>query len=390
MISDPVVISDPVAILVVLAAIVYVALRLERRFVLFRSLGGALVAILLGMALSNASILPGTSPTYEFLVTWGVSLAVAFILLSVDLRSIVQAGPKMLAAFGIGAAGTAIGATTAGLLLHRLVGPETWKLTGQFTGTYTGGGANFAALGQAFDTSSDMFSAGVAADVAVTAIWMATCLAVPVLLGRARQGKDEDHPALESADGERPETLEHQLHSSVRPLPIVDIAALVTIAVGSVWASQQLGVLLPMLPEVLWLTSIVLLLAQVPTVKKMVGGAVMGNYLLLLFLASNGAQSVIANIYRVGPAVFYFAVGTVAVHGLVIFGIGRLVGLDLGTLAVASQANVGGPASALAMASARGYGDRVLPGVAVGLLGYAAGNYSGFVVASIVRGLLIG
>jgi uncharacterized membrane protein len=110
----------------------------------------------------------------------------------------------------------------------------------------------------------------------------------------------------------------------------------------------------------------------------------------LLFLASNGAQSVIANIYRVGPAVFYFAVGTVAVHGLVIFGIGRLVGLDLGTLAVASQANVGGPASALAMASARGYGDRVLPGVAVGLLGYAAGNYSGFVVASIVRGLLIG
>lgn len=385
-------ISDPVAVLVVLAAIVYVALRLERRFVLFRSLGSALVAILLGMALSNAGILTGDVefPTYVFLVTWGVSLAVAFILLSVDLRSIVQAGPKMLAAFGLGAAGTAIGATTAGLLLHRLVGPETWKLTGQFTGTYTGGGANFAALGQAFDTSSDVFSAGVAADVAVTAIWMATCLAVPVLLGHARQGNDDDHPALENTDEDRPETLEHQLHSSVRPISIIDIAALVTIAVGSVWASQQLGALMPMLPEVLWLTSIVLLLAQVPAVKKMVGGAVMGNYLLLLFLASNGAQSVIANIYRVGPAVFYFAVGTVAIHGLVIFGVGRLVGLDLGTLAVASQANVGGPASALAMASARGYGDRVLPGVGVGLLGYAVGNYSGFVIASMVRGLLIG
>ncbi len=383
-------ISDPVAILVVLAAIVYVALRLERRFVLFRSLGRALVAILLAMVLSNSGILPGNSPTYEFLVTWGVSLAVAFILLSVDLRSIVQAGPKMLAAFGIGAAGTAVGATTAGLLLHGLVGPETWKLTGQFTGTYTGGGANFAALGQALETSSDMFSAGVAADVAVTAIWMATCLAVPVLLGRARQGADDDHPALDKSDGERPETLEHQLHSSVRPLPISDVAALVTIAVGSVWVSQQLGNRLPMLPEVLWLTTIVLLLAQVPAVKKMVGGAVMGNYLLLLFLASNGAQSVIANIYRVGPAVFYFAVGTVAVHGLFIFGIGRLVGIDLGTLAVASQANVGGPASALAMASARGYGDRVLPGVAVGLLGYAVGNYSGFVVASFVRGLQLG
>ncbi len=45
----------------------------------------------------------------------------------------------MLAAFGIGAVGTAAGAITGGLLLSGLVGPETWKLAGQFTGTYTGG-----------------------------------------------------------------------------------------------------------------------------------------------------------------------------------------------------------------------------------------------------------
>ena len=62
--------------------------------------------------------------------------------------------------------------------------------------------------------------------------------------------------------------------------------------------------------------------------------------------------------------------------------------LDLGTLAIASQANVGGAASAMAMASARGYGDRLLPGVAVGLLGYAVGNYLGFGVATIMRSIL--
>ena len=55
---------------------------------------------------------------------------------------------------------------------------------------------------------------------------------------------------------------------------------------------------------------------------------------------------------------------------------------------MASQANVGGPASAVALAGARGYTDRVLPGVAVGLLGYAVGNYSGFLVANLVRSWL--
>ena len=60
------------------------------------------------------------------------------------------------------------------------------------------------------------------------------------------------------------------------------------------------------------------------------------------------------------------------------------------TLAVASQANVGGPASAMALAGARGYGDRLLPGVAVGLLGYAVGNYSGFAIALWVRGMVGG
>ena len=53
--------------------------------------------------------------------------------------------------------------------------------------------------------------------------------------------------------------------------------------------------------------------------------------------------------------------------------------------AVASQANIGGSASALALASARGYGDRILPGIAAGLLGYAIGNYIGLVMANVMK-----
>jgi uncharacterized membrane protein len=377
-------ITDPVTIFVTLAAVVFLAVVLEKRVRLFRSFGAALTAILVGMALSNAGILPGESPTYEFLMGTGVNLGLALILLSVDLRSVLQAGPRMLAAFAIGVVGTAVGAIAGGLILSGLVGPETWKLAGQFTGTYTGGGANFAALGRAFETSADMFSAATAADVIVTAVWMAACLAVPVLLGRPKQSQEP----VGVPDAEKPVTLERTLHDSVRPVTLGDTAALVTLAVAAVWASGQLAKLAPILPDVLWLTTIVLILAQVPAVKALAGSALFGNYLILLFLASNGARSVVAALVAVGPPVFYYAIITVALHGVVIFGVGMLVRLDLATLAVASQANVGGAASALAIAGARGYTDRLLPGVAVGLLGYAVGNYFGFAVAAVMRGLL--
>jgi uncharacterized membrane protein len=378
-------ITDPIAIFLTLAAVVFVAIQLEKRVGVFRSLSAALTGILFGMLLSNVGLLPGTSPTYDFLMGTGVNLGIALILLSVDLRSILQAGPRMLGAFGIGAVGTAVGAITGGLLLSGLVGPETWKLAGQFTGTYTGGGANFAALGRAFDTSASMFSAATAADVIVTAVWMAACLAVPVLLGRPKQSQE---PVDSSSSTQKPVTLERTLHDSVRPVSLGDTAALVAIAVGAVWGAGQLAKFVPIIHEVLWLTTVVLILAQIPAVKALTGSALFGNYLILLFLASNGARSVVASLVALGPPVFYYAIITVALHGVLIFAIGRLARLDLATLVVASQANVGGAASAIAIAGARGYTDRLLPGVAVGLLGYAIGNYLGFVVAALMRGVL--
>ena len=378
-------ITEPLTIFLILAAVVFVAIQLENRVRVFRALGAALTGILLGMVLSNTGILPGVSPTYSFLMGDGVYFGIALILLSVDLRSIFQAGPGMLAAFGIGAAGTALGAITGGLLLVGLVGPETWKLAGQFTGTYTGGGANFAALGRAFETSPDLFSAATAADVIITAIWMMVCLAVPVLLGRPR-GPDEGEPAPSA--GEKPVTLERRLNDTVNPVSLGDAAALVVVAVGAVWGAGFMARIVPMIPEVLWLTTLVLVMAQVPAIKGLPGGALFGNYMILLFLASNGARSVVANLVAMGPPVFYYAIITVAIHGVVIFGIGRLAKLDMATLAVASQANVGGPASAIALASARGYHDRLVPGVAVGLVGYAAGNYLGMAVGIFMRGFI--
>jgi len=377
-------ITDPTAVFFVLAAVVSVALGLERRWHLFRSFGAAFVGILLGMILSNTGVLPGRSPAYDFLVGPAVSAGIVLILLSVDVRTIVKAGPRMLAAFAIGAVGSMVGAAVAALLLARQVGPETWKLAGQYAATYTGGGANFAAVGAALGTSGDLFAAGVAADVIVTAVWMAICLTAPVVVARARGQGDEviDRPDVGEAGG--------RLYATLGAVDILDIALLAVIVLGTLWASALIGSVVEGIPAVLWLTTIALVLAQIPRVGRIRGAGVIGNWLVLLFLASNGAKSVVANIVAVGPPVMWFALVTVGVHGVIIFGIGLLVRLDPRTLAVASQANGGGSASAMALASARGWAADLLPGIAVGLLGNAVGNYIGIAVAAVVRGWLGG
>ena len=403
-------ITNPTAVFTLLAAAVALAVVLEERTKTFRALGSALVGILLGMVLSNTGIIPGESPAYDFLGGPAVSAGIILILLTVDVRSVAEAGPRMLAAFVIGGLGSALGASAAALLLADAIGPETWKLAGQYTATYTGGGVNFAAVGAALDTSGELFAAGIAADVSMTAIWMMTCLTVPVLFASLDRreakavaqegiagtdgspGVSETHPGGAVAGGVKEEggtaNLHEMLYSSVGAISLTDLAFLAMIVLGTLWASDWLGAALAPVPSVLFLTTIALILAQVPAVRSLKGAGVMGNYLVLIFLASNGASSVLANIVVIGPSIVYFAVITIGVHGLVIFGVGRLVGLDLKTLAVASQANVGGPASAMALAAARGYTDKLLPGVAVGLLGYAAGNYLGLFVAQVLRGII--
>lgn len=378
-------ISEPIAIFFILASLVVLAIWLEKRSKILRKLGAAALVILLGMLLSNTGLIPGDSMVYDFLMGPGVNGAIVLILLSVDIKSIRKAGPDMLKAFGLGALGSVVGSMIMALILVDAIGPETWKLSGQFAGTYIGGGVNFAALGAEFQTTSDLFSAGIAADVIVTAMWLVACLAAPVLVKR---NKILEEKIVEDSDLEDTSTLEKVLYQTRSSIHIIQLAALIGITLGSLWLAGVLASNFSFFPEIFWLTTIVLLIAQIPAIKSIPGGAMMGNYLLLLFLASNGAKSVIANIVSVGPEVFYYALGTIFVHGVVIFGLGSLMKIDAGTLAVASQANVGGSSSAMAMASARGYTNKILPGIAVGLLGYAVGNYLGLVVASLMNGFL--
>jgi uncharacterized membrane protein len=436
--------TSPMLVLFALAAVVLFALWLEANTRPFRKIGAAATAILLALTLSNLGVIPGESPVYDFLLGQAVIAGIVLILLNVSLSSIKDAGATMLAAFGIGAVGSALGAVIMAFVVARPIGRDAWRLSGQFAATYIGGGMNFAAVGQQLGTRSDLFTAGIAADVIVTAIWLVACLVIPEIFagrrnsrraavvphqGPVRTGEPRavaaqpaaEPPAAEPSAGEpsvaEPSAAEPPatdppatdppatdppaataatggsgmdvlLQSSGVPLKLADFAGLASLTLGIMWLSDVLASLVPAVPKLIWLTTVVLLLAQLPLVRKLSGNVVIGNFLLLLFLASNGAKSVISHIVQVGPAIFYFAAGTVAIHGLIIFGIGFALKMDGDLLAVASQANVGGSATAMALAGARRRTELILPGIAVGMLGNALGNYAGIAIAYLARALL--
>lgn len=376
--------TNPVLLLGTLAVVVLAALWLEANTRAFRKIGSAATAILLALALSNTGVIPGQSPVYDFLLGQAVIAGIILILLNVSLDSVRQAGAPMLAAFALGAAGSAVGAVIMSNVVHGGIGPDAWKLSGQFTATYIGGGMNFAAVGQQLDTRSDLFTAGIAADVIVTAIWLVACLLVPELFARRAGAAVEKSPAPGTEQG----GLAARLQSSGVPLTLTDFAGLTVVTLGVMWLADVMTAFAPAVPRIIWLTTIVLALAQVPVVRRLSGSVVIGNFLLLLFLASNGAKSVVSHIVDVGPAIFWFAAGTVAIHGLVIFGIGWMLRMSGDVLAIASQANVGGATTAMALAGARRRADLILPGVAVGMLGNAVGNYAGIAIAYLARAML--
>jgi uncharacterized membrane protein len=380
-------VTSSVLILFVLAMVVLASLWLEANTRAFRKVGAAATAIVLALVLSNIGLIPGQSPVYDFLLGRAVIAGIILILLNVSLGSIRQAGAPMLAAFAIGAVGSAAGAMIMARVVHVPIGTDTWKLAGQFTATYIGGGMNYAAVGQELETRSDLFTAGIAADVIVTAIWLVACLVVPELFARREQASAPPGHAAPETDPPYG-GLAAQLQSSGVPLRLTDFAGLTTVTVGIMWLSEALTSLAPAIPKIIWLTTIVLAAAQMPMIRRLSGSVVIGNFLLLLFLASNGAKSVISHIVEVGPSIFWFAAGTVVIHGVIIFGIGWLLKMNGDMLAIASQANVGGATTAMALAGSRRRTDLILPGVAVGMLGNAIGNYAGIAIAYAARAML--
>lgn len=384
-------IRDPLALSAVIAGATALAFWLDHRFPALGRLGASLMAIILGAVLSNLGLVPVSSPVYDMVMGPVTSLAIAWLLLSVNLSDVKKAGPVMLRAYGLAVLGTALGAFTGTLLFAGVFGEDSWRLAGVLTGTFTGGSLNFVSVGRAVELSDQLFAGTTAADALITGLWMGATLLLPVGLRRfypATPGEgDAGDDGRGEGDGEGQRRHPFFLKEKVSTL---DLAILFSVGIALLLGSSLLAQVVPGIPSILWLTTLALAAGQFRAMARPMGAFPLGTLALHFFFVVIGIFSRVSEILAVGMEVFWLTLAVVAIHGVVVYGGGRLLRLDLGSLSVASQAAVGGPSSALAVAVSRRWRSLVLPGIIVGLLGYAIGNYLGVGMAFLVRNLGIG
>ena len=381
-------IESPLALATVIAASTALAFWLDYRFPALGKLGASMMAIIFGAVLSNLNIVPVDSIVYEVVLGPVTSVSIAWLLLSVDLRDLAKAGPRITGAFVVAVTGTVLGACVATALYQSHFGDDTWRIAGALTGTYSGGSVNFVSVGREVGLTGALFAGLNAADAVVTGLWLGATLILPIWLARfyapveAPAVTDDESSTGAPATGER-----HRNHPyfAREGLSAVGIAGLFATGLILVFVSEWLGTVVPQIPSILWLTTLALILGHSPLYRDAPGAMQLGSVGLHFFFVLIGILSRVSEIAEVGFEVFYFTLIVVGVHAVFVLGIGRLLRLDIGSVLVASQASVGGPTSALAVAISREWKHLVLPGVVVGLLGYAAGTYLGLGVAYLLR-----
>ena len=380
-------IAQPLLLLAFLLLLVAAARQAEERWTAIQKISSAVVCTLLGIALANLGVIPRGGEFLGSLSRYAIPYAIVLFVLSTRLADLRRAGPRMVFGFGLAGFGTFVGAFSASLLFAGVLGPETWKLGGTFAGAFFGGGLNFAAVGQGLEMTDSLFAGAFVVDNLSTVPWMlgqvALASALAAVFGR-RAAPDADS----GSDGAEVDTDALRRTWTEGALSITHLAVLAAIPLLALVAAGLFAQVLPGVPEVLWLTTIALVLGQVPAIQKLRGSAMLSYFALHLFFLVIGAASDVREVLAAGPWLFLYMILIVAVHALVTYGLGWLLRFDLATVTLASQAAVGGPGSALALGMALRWKHRIAPAVICGIFGYGFGNYLGFATAWLLRGIL--
>ena len=357
-------------------------------------LSGVIVALLGALVLTNLGIIPTHSVFFDDII-WGyvIPMAIPLLLLNCDIRKIGRESGRILILFLIGSVGTTLGAFLAVLFLGDKI-PELAGVTAMMTGTYVGGTVNLVAMADVFHVSGETVSAAVVADNLLMTLYFFVLLLLPGVRFFAERFR---HPHMDAV-GEKDVTMQTEDYWGKKPISLRDIAVNMAISVGIVWISTEIAnVISAAFPmgqdkgflhdligglfgnKYLILTTITMLIATIfaKPLETLSGGQEIGTYLIHLFFFAVGAPASIGAIFQHAPLLLLFCGMIVAVNMLFCFVFGKLLRFDLEECILASNACIGGPTTAAAMAISKGWIKLVGPVMLVGTLGYVVGNYLG-------------
>lgn len=362
------------------------------RWKLFSYLPPLVFIYVLPVVFSNTGVLTSDSPVYASIKSFVLPMMLVLLLLKVDVGSAIRVMGRGVFVMLFGTLGVVLGAPLGFFLVRSWLPADAWKAFGTLAGSWIGGTGNMAGVSEMIGASPTEFGLAVLGDTSIYLVWLPILLSSKKLAGwfgkftqvdPARLRKMEEAAANLDRD-ERVPTLQHYLY-------------LLFIAVCTTWVSSLIAGALPEikpLPDmkpivtedtwrILCITTIGITLSFT-SLRRIPGSHNLAMALVYLFVARMGASAELRGVTE--QAIPFLAGGFfwIFFHGAFCLIGAKLLRVDVHTAAIASAANIGGAASAPIVAAH--HKESLVPAsVLMALIGYAIGNYAGYIAAQLCQ-----
>ena len=341
--------------------------------------------------------------------------SLVLMTLSIDLKAIFNLGPKALIMFFTGTAGIIIGGPLA-ILLISIFSPETvggigpdavWRGLSTLAGSWIGGGANQAAMLEIYEYNPDLYGGMVLVDIVIANLWMAI-----ILFGIGRNDKiDKWLNADDSAIVNLKNKVAAYSESVTRNPSLADTMILLAMAFGAVgiahWGADGISnflssnfeafndnksALSSFASSFFWMITIATALGILFSFTKLrsyegAGASKMGSVFIYMLVATIGMKMDLSMVFD-NPHLLTIGLVWMTIHALLLIIVAKLIKAPYFFLAVGSQANVGGAASAPVVAAAF-HPSLATVGVLLAVFGYVVGTY-GAILCTILMQIAAG
>ena len=335
--------------------------------------------------------------------------SLVLLTISVDLREIIKLGPKALIMFFTGTLGVLLGGPIS-LMFLKFVSPDLINLNlnelaggmSTIAGSWIGGGANQAAMMEVFSVDSQIFSKMVAVDIICANVWLA------ILLVGVGKNKFLDKKVLkaDSSSIEDIKTRIEKYNLSISKIPeLKDLIFILTIGFSIVGISHFFGGSISeyikinfqylekysLTSNFFWLIIISTSLGILLSFTKIrnlegSGASKIGSVFIYILVTTIGLKMDLQAIFQ-NPELFLLGFIWIGVHILLLIIVAKLIKAPFFFVAVGSQANIGGAASAPVVASAF-HPSLAAVGVLLAVLGYAVGTYAAYLCGIIMQSIV--
>lgn len=366
-----------------------------------------LLCYFLPAVLNSAGVIDGkASALYPMARDYLLPSALVLLCVAIDFRAIVRLGPKAVVMFLVGTLGVMLGGVVAFLAMGAIhpetVAGDTWRGMTTVAGSWIGGGANQAAMKEVFAVDATTFGQFVAVDVLVANVWMAVLL----FLAARSEAFDRWTRADLSAIDDLKRRVEAYQAEHTRIPTLTDLTVIVALGLGATGLAHAITD-----PLVAWLSSLpaewrlqdysltarffwITVLATTfglalsfTRARRLegAGASKVGSVFLYVLVTTIGMQMDLRALLD-RPWLFALGLIWIAVHAALMLGVAKLIRAPLFFMAVGSQANIGGAASAPVVASA--FHPALAPvGVLLAVLGYALGTYCAYLTGLVLQAL---